>query len=412
MIFRRVGSLIKKFLSKLDPKFVKVCAYAGATVLLVLITIVLLHASSPFWSKLWALFCAVLRPVVLGLIFAYLLTPIVDKLEGTFRIYQLDKAARPIAVIVGVLIFVAIIAAFLTVVAVLVYKSINSMRIDGIRELIEYAKNDFAAFLDIVQKKLLDFGLSISTIRQIITAFANAVTKLASGLLFGAIFSIYFLMDTTRISSYWSRAYHLIAGHKAEAQFLQFCKDADTVFSGYIRGQFIDASIVGVLTSLVLSIVDIPSAVIIGILTGFGNLIPYVGPIVGYMTLALICLSSGAYVKLAIGAVCLALILFVDGNILNPKLLSNNIKIHPLLVILALIGGGAIGGFVGMIVGVPIAALLKLQLDRYLDSKEATLHAIQEGGEKTTQIADEAHKELMEKNETGKRKRRKKTESK
>ena len=128
--------------------------------------------------------------------------------------------------------------------------------------------------------------------------------------------------------------------------------------------------------------------------------------------MTLICLSSGAYVKLAIGAVCLALILFVDGNILNPKLLSNNIKIHPLLVILALIGGGAIGGFVGMIVGVPIAALIKLQLDRYLDSKEATLHAIQEGGEKTTQIADEAHKELMEKNETGKRKRRKKTESK
>ena len=68
--------------------------------------------------------------------------------------------------------------------------------------------------------------------------------------------------------------------------------------------------------------------------------------------------------------IVLAVIMLLDGNVIGPKLLSNNIKIHPLLVIAALIGGGALGGLVGMIIAVPVAALCKLQLDRYLDKKE------------------------------------------
>lgn len=362
--------MIRKLLSKLDPKYVKICAYASITVIFTIVLFILLHASTPFWSKLWAMFTAVLRPIVVGLIFSYLLNPLVDKLEGQFRVYQLDKTARPLAVVLGVIIFMAVIMTFIAIVGIMVYRSIGAIKFADFQAFIEYAHKDFVAFLETVQSKLVDFGISITTVRNVITTIANAVTKLASGLLFGAIFSIYFLLDTTGISSYWARAYHLIAGHKAEAQFIQFCKDADRVFSGYIRGQFIDASIIGVLTSIVLSIAGIPSALVIGMLTGFGNLIPYVGPVVGYVTLALVCLSQGAYAKLIIGAVCLALILFIDGNILNPKLLSNNIKIHPLLVIVALVGGGAAGGFVGMIVAVPTAALIKVQLDRYLEMKE------------------------------------------
>ena len=70
--------------------------------------------------------------------------------------------------------------------------------------------------------------------------------------------------------------------------------------------------------------------------------------------------------------------MLVDGNLINPRLLSNNIKIHPLLVVAALIGGGALGGIVGMIVAVPVAALLKVQLDHYLDKKEREVQNLPE----------------------------------
>jgi predicted PurR-regulated permease PerM len=185
------------------------------------------------------------------------------------------------------------------------------------------------------------------------------------------IFSIYFMLDGNRISKYWLRVVRIIIGHRSAEPFRIFLSDADRVFSGYIRGQFIDAAIIGVMTTIIMVLIGVPNGTVVGVLTGCGNLIPYVGPVVGYLTLALVCIPSGAWVKLLLGAVVLAVLLFVDGNIINPKLLSTNVMVHPLLVVAALIGGGAVGGLVGMLVAVPTAALIKVQFDRLLDHEEA-----------------------------------------
>ena len=99
-------------------------------------------------------------------------------------------------------------------------------------------------------------------------------------------------------------------------------------------------------------------------------MIPYVGPIVGYCAVVILCLPTASYHELLAGLISLFVIMLIDGNVINPRLLSSNIKIHPLLVVAALIGGGALGGFVGMLVAVPVAALIKLYFDRFLDKKE------------------------------------------
>jgi predicted PurR-regulated permease PerM len=101
----------------------------------------------------------------------------------------------------------------------------------------------------------------------------------------------------------------------------------------------------------------------------------------GYVGLITVCLLEGEVNKLIIGAICLVIIMFLDGNVLNPKLLSSSVKVHPLLVVAALIGGGALGGLLGMIVAVPCAALLKLQFDRYLQRKEEIKQIGEVGGE-------------------------------
>ena len=82
------------------------------------------------------------------------------------------------------------------------------------------------------------------------------------------------------------------------------------------------------------------------------------------------CLLQGNISKLVIGLVILLVLRFLDGNVLNPRLLANSVKVHPLLVVAALIGGGALGGILGMLVAVPVGALIKLQFDRYLAKKE------------------------------------------
>ena len=131
--------------------------------------------------------------------------------------------------------------------------------------------------------------------------------------------------------------------------------------TGYIRGQLIDAIIMAVLISAALSLVGVKYAVIIGILSGIGNLIPYVGPVIAYGSTILVCLVTGDLRRLLVAVIVIFLIQTIDGNVINPRLLSSNIDVHPMLVIAALIVGGALGGIVGMLFAVPVAAFIKIE---------------------------------------------------
>ena len=160
-------------------------------------------------------------------------------------------------------------------------------------------------------------------------------------------------------------------GEKRVLAFRGFLKDADRAFSGYIRGQMIDGIIMAILVSFSLSLIGVRYAVAIGILTGIGNLIPYVGPFVAYGTTILVCTLYGDFSKLLPAILALFAIQTVDGNVINPRLLSNSIDIHPLLVIISLIIGGAVGGVLGIFLAAPIASLIKLQVDRMIERGEA-----------------------------------------
>jgi len=122
--------------------------------------------------------------------------------------------------------------------------------------------------------------------------------------------------------------------------------------------------------AVLFSLLGIPYGAVVGMLMGIGNLIPYVGTPTGIISVILVCLAQGEWQKMVLGLVAIAVIGFVDGNIINPRLLSDNVDVHPLLVVAALIAGGAIGGIAGMLVAVPAAAFLKVQLDRWMEARE------------------------------------------
>lgn len=161
----------------------------------------------------------------------------------------------------------------------------------------------------------------------------------------------------------------------ANARMKRFLRDADQVFSGYMKGTLMDVGVMMVLISLTLSIVGVNFAIIIGILAGLGNLIPYCGPFIAYGLSALVCLVNGDMTKLVIAIVALIVIQFIDGNIIGPKLLSQSIEIHPLLVIICLIIGSSIGGLLGMLFAVPVGALIKVIFMRFIDNRIAKKEA-------------------------------------
>ena len=362
--------MFRKFWESLDKKYAKICLYASVTVILTLAVIGFTIATGGFWSRLWSIFTAVLKPIVIGGIISFLLSPLVDRFEEYFNGKKQHKWARYVAILLSFLIILAILALIVFIVILTIYKNISAINLDTIAGLWALIQQDTQNLFDSIDDLLKSVGLSISRFSGVIVDVVMSVKNVVTGLFFGIIFSIYFMIDGGRIKNYWKRAFRILTSRRNEERVEQFWHDADRIFSGYILGQFIDASIVCVLTGVTFLLLGIPEALLIALLVGIGNLIPYVGPIVGYCAVIVVCLPTKAYHELIVGIIALLIIMLIDGNIINPRLLSNNIKIHPLLVVAALIGGGAIGGFVGMLIAVPVAALIKLYFDRFLEIKE------------------------------------------
>ena len=363
--------MIKKFINGLDQKYLKICIYSAVTVLITVIIGALAFSTGPFWSRLWAISKAVLKPVIIGGIICYLLQPVVSRLENLFNRNQKHGWARTVSVLLAFAIIALVVIIVLGMIIVSIYKNLESLSVDSLYEILDKISKDYAEIGRYLEQVLESLNISTARVSAVLKGAAGAMENFFSGLLFGTIFAVYFLLDEKNsIISYWSRAFRLIFGDKQQDNFKTFIKDADNAFSGYIRGQMVDAAIVGVLASVLLSIAGVPYAVIIGICIGFGNLIPYFGPILGYAATVISCLTTGEYVKMLVGVVIIAVIMFVDGNIINPKLLSDNVDVHTLLVVAALLGGGVLGGIAGMLVAVPTAALLKLQFDRHLQRLE------------------------------------------
>ena len=350
-----------------DNKYTKISVYVIGTIIISFILCSILSLSGGFFTKLFHIIGLVLKPFIAGGIIAYLFEPVVQFFTKRMKF----KGARTVAVFGTLIIIVlAVIALLFTLVAFL-SNQVHEINFSDISKLV----GDFSGQLNDIwaraQKWLETHDINLGKITGGVNGFISGLTGAASDALFAVIFALYFMLDSDRIEGYWNRVRNIFIKKETQLKVHEFLMDADKCFSGYIRGQFLDALLVGVVTTIAMAICRVPYPFVIGLLTGLGNLIPYVGPVVGFATLVIVCLIENAWGKLLIGGIVLAILLVVDGNIINPKLLSSSIEIHPLLVFAAMIAGSAVGGLVGMLVAVPIAALLKIQFDKYLARKEA-----------------------------------------
>ena len=333
----------------------------------------------------------VISPLLLGFAIAYLLSPICHFFERILSKNALLSKKQSLCqnisifmtfllLIVGVVFLGSLLLSTLT-------KSIQVLRFEDLFQGIE----DFASTVEkfysdlyirlgnlpiggedakeavqlLLQKAVVFFQNMGNSVFSSLGSLAGAL----STLVFGIIFSLYFLADGQKILSYWARIFRLLFGERRLEKLRRFFIDADRVFAGYLRGQIIDGTIMAVLVSVSLSILQVRYAIVIGVLTGFGNLIPYVGPFIAYGLTALVCLVYGDFTKLLPALIALFVIQTIDGNVINPRLLSQNIDLHPLVVIIALIIGGSLGGFLGIFLAAPVASLIKLELDKFMERK-------------------------------------------
>lgn len=333
----------------------------------------------------------VISPLLLGFAIAYLLSPICHFFERILSknalLSKKQSLCQNISIFMTFLLLILGVVFLGSLLLSTLTKSIQVLRLEDLFQGIE----DFASTVEkfysdlyvrlgnlpiggedakeavqlLLQKAVVFFQNMGNSVFSSLGSLAGAL----STLVFGIIFSLYFLADGQKILSYWARIFRLLFGERRLEKLRRFFIDADRVFAGYLRGQIIDGIIMAVLVSVSLSVLQVRYAVVIGVLTGFGNLIPYVGPFIAYGLTALVCLVYGDFTKLLPALIALFVIQTVDGNVINPRLLSQNIDVHPLVVIISLIIGGSLGGFLGIFLAAPVASLIKLELDKFMEQK-------------------------------------------
>lgn len=159
--------------------------------------------------------------------------------------------------------------------------------------------------------------------------------------------------------------------HRSAA--VEFIEEYDSALGKFVRGQLIEATLVGTLTGVGLALLGVPSALLLGVIAGVFNLIPYIGLAISIVPALIVALTMPSPLAglLRVGGVFLV-VQFIDGSVTGPRIVGGSVGLHPVVTMLALAFGGAMLGFAGLLLAVPLAVLVKMVGARMLVSYRAS----------------------------------------
>lgn len=299
---------------------------------------------------------SVVNIILISLIFSYSLKPIRNILTERLR---LNKRAASIIIILGIFI---IVGTFLYILIPSILKESNNISdiIGNIDDYIDslYSKlkiNDIEFLKNIyviINEKLNTFLFSFS--ESFLTNILEGMENIIS-LAIIPIVTYYFLVDGELLFN----KLLLILPTDKRIITKKVLTHIDKVLSRYIVSQLFLSLIIGVITSIALLILGVNFAIPLGIFNGVLNIIPYFGPIIGGLPAVFVALISSPN-KALLTALVVFSIQQIEGNILSPKITGDSTNMHPIMIIILLLIGEKLGGFVGMIMAVPIGVIIKV----------------------------------------------------
>lgn len=396
-----------------DKDYLKIAFHVIFTLILGYVLIIIMQNFGSIFGEIITVIksiFSVLAPVWIGLIIAYLLDPLTDYFQNKYELFiqKNQKRIQSIKRKIGIkntrkktMLYKSRAAgasiSYITVVIVLIVlgKFISSsfgggsssLSVDVIADSINDFTNNITNLVGKMQTMMGQLGISEEfekLIKDVLANISNFTKSLAPqlvtgisktggyviNLVLGIVVAFYFLKDKHMLLYKTKEMTDVIIPQKVNLRIKTILSDIDAVFSGYIRGQLTDALIMAILISIALSLIGIDYAIIIGIIAGFTNVIPYVGAMVGLALAVIVGLLSGTPIKAVYALIVMLVLQQVDGAVIVPRVVGNQVDLHPILVLMALAVGGAVFGIVGMIFAVPVTAILKIFLIRYLERRK------------------------------------------
>ena len=337
--------------------------------------------TSKFISQLWG----ILFPFFMGFLIAYILNPVVSFFQRNVSAKILknkpDKQ-RGLAILISYLVMVGCIIICLRFIIPQLYDSVRELSLmipdiyKSINSIFEHYRENGIDMLpgqiaDMIETKTLPklFELTNNLLANIVPMLYEASMSFAKGLFnvfIAFIVSIYMTIDKFILKDAGKRVVLAIFNENFSYRVLRTLKDCHNIFSSFIIGKSIDSLIIGLLAFVAMTILKLPYTVLISVIIGITNMIPYFGPIIGAV--------PGAFILLIVSPMkCLIFVIMVfilqqfDGLILGPKILGDSTGVRPLLILFSITVGGAYFGPLGMFLGVPFFATIQFLIGNWVD---------------------------------------------
>lgn len=313
----------------------------------------------------------VLSPVIIAIVIAYVIYPLVIKFER-------KGIKRSIAIII-IYTFIFLVVFFFSI-FVMPYVLTNAKELFNTLPSITHNYQElFNSFISKIKTskwppeiKNLIFGEIHNATVLLQQYFSQAMKKsvgivassisILINIVLSMIIAYYFLKDIEGIK----RSTLLIAPKRMRNDLVNIGRELNSIIAHFIQGQLLTACIVGSLETLGLYFVHVRYPFILGVVGGIANIIPYFGPFLGAIPAVAIALLDSP-IKAIFAVLVFVIVQQIDNAFISPKIIEGKLGLHPITTIIAVLVGGEFFGIIGMLVGVPVTAMLKVILKRIVD---------------------------------------------
>ena len=314
---------------------------------------------------------ALLEPFILGFIIAYLINPMMKKIESIKQLKQMKKK-RIVSISISYIVVITLISLLLFFVIPSIWLSINDLikdiplignkiikwvnEIEDIKFINENIKikeiltNSLSGLINELTKNGTDYAKTILN-------YTASISKTLLNIILGIIISIYMLSQKEGFIAQSKKTLYAYLPEEKVKTIINTAKTINNKFSNFIISKIIDSTIIGILCFIGVCFIGNDNKLLIATIVGVTNIIPYFGPFIGGIPCAIIAIADNTTRGIIFGIFIIALQQF-DGNILGPKIMGDKLNLNAFWIIFAVLIMTGILGLTGMLIGVPLFAVI------------------------------------------------------
>ena len=330
---------------------------------------------------------SILAPFIWGLVICYLLSPLMRSVESRIflplarKLYRKNKKndghrfARVLTVVFCEIVLILVLVALVYLIIPQMLSSVQtlisnsgayidnlSQWADGLFENYPVLDDYLGGFLDNFNTNLGNWIETtllprVGSVVTSVTSGVYGVAKSINNLIIGIIVSIYLLSDKEGFVAAVKRMMYSIFSVETADRLRSGLNFVDRTFMGFLNGKLLDSLIIGIICYIVCSILQMPYTLLVSVIVGVTNIIPFFGPLIGAVPSALIILMVDP-TKCLIFVIFVIILQQIDGNIIGPRILGNSTGITGFWVMFSIILGGGLFGFWGLLLGVPVFVVI------------------------------------------------------